>query len=50
MSEGVRQVRQCPACGNAMRPSDRFCTRCGHEAGRVPADPGSSGIRWSPRR
>ncbi len=38
--------RRCPDCAAPMRPSDRYCTRCGHEAGRMPADPGESGVRW----
>ena len=47
MTMNVKDVeRSCPACAASMRPSDRFCTRCGHEAGRVPADPGESGVRW----
>lgn len=41
--------RRCPACTTPMRPSDRFCTRCGNEVGRVPADPGASGVRWMAR-
>jgi predicted amidophosphoribosyltransferase len=41
--------RRCPECATPMRASDRFCTRCGNEVGRVPADPGASGVRWMAR-
>jgi hypothetical protein len=44
-----RTTRECPACSAEMGPSDRFCRRCGHNAGPVPVDPGASGVRWTAR-
>ncbi len=31
----LAEVRHCPSCGEALRPEDKFCSRCGEEVSWV---------------